>query len=82
MSVKIFNFPLDTLQSCGITSIVKRKKEERKVKLKVGMTLEPQAIIYLEEIRMSHVREGRKPPKKGDVVKEALHKLWQEVVKK
>ena len=50
--------------------------------MKVGMTLEPQAIIYLEEIRMSHVREGRKPPKKGDVVKEALHKLWQEVVKK
>jgi hypothetical protein len=61
---------------------MKRKKVGKLVKLKIGITLNPQALIHLEEIRMSHVREGKKPPKKGEVVGEALQRLWQEVRKK
>ncbi|MFN3466876.1 MAG: hypothetical protein ACK4WF_04140 [Candidatus Brocadiales bacterium] len=61
---------------------MKKRKEERTRKLKIGITLEPETLIWLEEIRMSYVREGKKLPKRGEVIKEALGRLWEEVVGK
>jgi hypothetical protein len=59
--------------------IVKARKRKDGAKLKVGLTLHPQALIHLEEIRMNYVRQGKKPPKKGEVIEEALRKLWEKV---
>lgn len=70
--------------SCGILyfSRMKKKKNIRKVgKMKLGINVEQEAVIKLEEIKLAYLRQGRKA-KIGQIVGEALNKLWQEVCKK
>ncbi|HHT9117096.1 MAG TPA: hypothetical protein ACFYD1_00555 [Candidatus Hypogeohydataceae bacterium YC38] len=49
--------------------------------MRYGITLQPEEAIKLEEIRTAYLRQGQKV-KIGQVVGEAITKLWQEVVKK
>ncbi len=61
---------------------MKNKKNIRKTeKVKLGINLEHGALVKLEEIRLAYLRNGKKV-KVGQVVAEALEKLWQEVCKK
>ncbi|MFQ5861500.1 MAG: hypothetical protein ACE5IC_00070 [Candidatus Brocadiales bacterium] len=61
---------------------MKEKKATRKVeKVKLGINIEQEAVIKLEEIKLAYLRQGKKV-KIGQIVKEALDKLWQEVCKK
>ncbi|MEE9487265.1 MAG: hypothetical protein V3W00_00985 [Candidatus Brocadiales bacterium] len=45
--------------------------------MKLGINIEPEAVIKLEEIKLA----GKKV-KIGEVVAEALNKLWKDVCKK
>ncbi len=70
--------------SCGIIffSRMKEKKAKNKVeKVKLGINIEQEAVIKLEEIKLAYLRQGKKV-KLGQVVAEALDKLWKEVCRK
>ncbi len=61
---------------------MKEKKAKNKVeKVKLGINIEQEAVIKLEEIKLAYLRQGKKV-KLGQVVAEALDKLWKNVCKK
>ncbi len=72
------------MASCGIISfsrMTKKKNIGTTEKVKLGINLEHEALVKLEEIKLAYLRQGKKV-KIGEVVAEALNKLWKDVCKK
>ncbi len=59
----------------------KKKKIRESNKVKLGINLEHEALVKLEEIKLAYLRQGKKV-KIGEVVAEALDKLWKDICKK
>ncbi|HHT9135170.1 MAG TPA: hypothetical protein ACFYD2_09725 [Candidatus Avalokitesvara rifleensis] len=49
--------------------------------MKLGINVDREAVIKLEEIKLAYLRQGRKV-KIGQIVGEALNELWQRICKK
>ncbi len=70
--------------SCGtifFSRMQKKKNIRTAEKVKLGINLHPEALVKLEEIKLAYLRQGKKV-KIGEVVAEALDKLWKEVCRK
>ncbi len=61
--------------------MTKKKKVRITEKIKLGINLEHETLVKLEEIKLTYLRQGKKV-KIGEVVAEALNKLWKDVCKK